>query len=90
MTRRLVIAGIGEVLWDVYPDAAREAKAAGTVTVQVTVDEQGAVVDAKAVNGDAMLYDAAEAAARKAKFAPAVYNGRPVKVIGVLNYTFVL
>ena len=23
MTRRLVIAGIGEVLWDVYPDAAR-------------------------------------------------------------------
>ena len=73
-----------------YPDAAREAKAAGTVTVQVTVDEQGAVVEAKAVNGDAMLYDAAEAAARKAKFAPAVYNGRPVKVIGVLNYTFVL
>ena len=23
MTRQLVIAGIGEVLWDVYPDAAR-------------------------------------------------------------------
>src|SRR5438552_10787021 len=23
MTRRLVIVGIGEVLWDVYPDAAR-------------------------------------------------------------------
>src|SRR5882762_8475162 len=73
-----------------YPDAARQSKAAGTVTVQVTVDEQGFVVDAKAVNGDAMLYDAAEAAARKAKFAPAVYNGRHVKVIGVLNYTFVL
>ena len=23
MTRQLVIAGIGEVLWDVYPDVAR-------------------------------------------------------------------
>jgi TonB family protein len=73
-----------------YPESARKALVAGTVTVQVTVDEQGSVVDAKAVNGDAMLYEAAEAAARKAKFAPAVYKVRPVRMIGVLNYNFVL
>jgi TonB family protein len=73
-----------------YPESARQARVAGTVTVQVTVDEQGSVVDAKAVNGDAMLFEAAEAAAKKAKFAPAVYKGRPVRVIGVLNYNFVL
>lgn len=73
-----------------YPDAARQARAAGTVSVQVTIDEQGNVVNAEAVNGDPLLHDAATAAARKAKFAPTVLNGRPVKVIGVLNYDFVL
>jgi TonB family protein len=73
-----------------YPTAARDAHAAGTVSVQVTVDEQGNVIDAKAVNGEPALQDAAVAAARKAKFPPTTVNGRPVKVIGVLNYDFEL
>jgi len=70
-----VLNGKATALQDRLSGCSASIQSSGTVTVQVTVDEQGFVVDAKAVNGDAMLYDAAEAAARKAKFAPAVYNG---------------
>jgi TonB family protein len=73
-----------------YPQSARDANVVGTVTVQVTVNEEGRVIDATAVNGDPMLHDAAIAAARKAKFPPTTLAGRPVRVIGVINYDFVL
>src|ERR1041385_6216671 len=51
-----------------YPPVARAAKASGTVTVQVTVDEQGNVISATPVSGHPLLRAAAVAAARQAKF----------------------
>lgn len=74
----------------VYPAAAREAKAAGSVTVQVTIDEQGNVISAKAVSGHPMLQESAVAAAREAKFKPTTLDGQPVKVSGVITYNFEL
>jgi hypothetical protein len=38
-----------------YPAVARAVKASGTVTVQVTVDEQGRVVSANAVGGHPLV-----------------------------------
>ena len=73
-----------------YSPEAREAKASGTVTVRVTVDEEGNVTEAHAVAGPALLREAAEAAARQAKFAPTRLQGQAVKVTGVLTYNFVL
>jgi TonB family protein len=72
-----------------YPPVARAAKASGTVTVQVTVDESGKVISATAVSGHPLLQAAAVAAARQAKFAPTKLDGSPVKVTGVLTYNFV-
>lgn len=72
-----------------YPPIAKAAKASGTVTVQVTVDEAGNVVSATAVSGHPLLQQAAVAAARQAKFTPYKLNGSPVKVTGVLTYNFV-
>ncbi len=52
----------------VYPAAARGA--AGTVAVEVTIDEKGKVSQARAVSGPKRLRRAAEEAARRWRFAP--------------------
>ena len=74
----------------VYPPEAREAKVVGSVTVQVTCDEEGNVVSAKAVSGHPLLRDAAVDAALLAKFAPLKLDGQSVKTTGVLTYNFEL
>jgi TonB family protein len=71
-----------------YPAIARQAKASGTVAVQVTIDENGAVISARAVSGHPLLQAAAVAAARQAKFSPTLLMGEPVKVTGVIVYHF--
>jgi len=72
-----------------YPPIARQAKATGTVAVQITIDEGGNVIVAEAVSGHPLLRAAAVKAARDAKFSPTRLSGQPVKVNGVLTYNFV-
>jgi TonB family protein len=71
-----------------YPPAARAANAEGTVTVQVVIDEAGNVVSAAAMTGHPLLREAAEQAARQARFSPTLLSGQPVRVSGVLTYEF--
>ena len=73
-----------------YPPIARAARASGTVTVQIVVDESGRVISATAVNGHPLLQQAAVSAARQARFSPTLLSGQPVKVSGVITYNFVL
>jgi TonB-like protein len=68
------------------PDAGGDAT--GVVIVQVLVDEQGSVVEAKAVSGPQNLQVAAVNAARLARFSPTLLMGEPVKVSGTLTYNF--
>jgi protein TonB len=72
-----------------YPPIARQAHAAGTVVVQVTIDENGNVISASAVSGHPLLRAVAVAAARGARFSPTKLSGQPVKVTGVITYNFV-
>ncbi len=72
-----------------YPPIARAAHAAGTVVVQVLIDENGSVVSAHAVSGHPLLQAVAVAAARQARFSPTKLSGQPVKVTGVIQYNFV-
>lgn len=71
-----------------FPPIARQAQASGSVTVQVTIDEEGNVISAKAVAGHPLLQAAAVAAAQQAKFTPTRLAGQPVKVEGVVVYNF--
>ncbi|MEZ5427177.1 MAG: TonB family protein [Pyrinomonadaceae bacterium] len=71
-----------------YPAAARAVGAKGAVSVQVFIDESGNVTSCKAVSGHPLLRVAAERAARRAKFAPVILSGQPVKVSGVITYVF--
>jgi protein TonB len=65
------------------------SEASGVVLVAVLVDEQGTVVEARAVSGPAHLHAAAVAAARLARFSPTLLMGEPVRVSGTLSYNFV-
>jgi len=72
-----------------YPPAARAVRASGAVNVQVTISESGSVVSASAVSGHPLLRQAAEQAARSARFAPTLLSGQAVSVTGVIVYNFV-
>jgi TonB family protein len=72
-----------------YPEIAKQAKASGSVTVEITVDETGHVIEARAVSGHPLLQAAAVSAARQSVFAPTKLSGEPVQVSGALIYNFV-
>lgn len=71
-----------------YPPAAKAVRAEGDVSVQVTIDEQGNVVSARAVSGHPLLRQVSEAAARSARFSPTFLSNQPVKVTGIIVYKF--
>ena len=74
----------------VYPAPALRMRAVGTVSVEVTIDESGKVISARAVSGHALLREAAVAAALRARFSPTLVSGMPVRVAGTINYSFSL
>ena len=71
-----------------YPAIAKASKAKGHVVVQVLVDESGGVISARPISGHPLLQAAAVAAAKQTRFPPAKLSGKPVKVIGILDYDF--
>ena len=66
------------------PDAVPK----NTVTVQVTIDETGDVISARAVAGNPTYYETAVANAKQQKFTPRRIGGKLVKVDGVIIYKF--
>ncbi|MEN3332297.1 MAG: periplasmic protein TonB [Blastocatellia bacterium] len=71
-----------------YPPLAKTARVSGAVVVEVTVDEDGKVISARAVSGHPLLKDAAVNAARAWMFTPTTLQGTPVKVIGTITIYF--
>ncbi|HTH38535.1 MAG TPA: TonB family protein [Pyrinomonadaceae bacterium] len=71
-----------------YPAAAISLNIKGEVAVQVTIDEYGKVVSAKAVSGHPLLRRDSERAAMNARFSPTTLSKVPVKVTGVIVYNF--
>jgi len=70
------------------PPMAKAANVTGAVVVEVTVDEDGNVIAARAISGHPLLKDAAVSAARGWKFTPTQLSGEPVKVIGTITFNF--
>jgi TonB family protein len=71
-----------------YPAEAKAAGAEGVVVIQVLVDEQGNVTDARPISGPKLLQETSLIAARQAKFSPTLLSGEAVKVTGVLVFNF--
>jgi TonB family protein len=72
----------------VYPPTARMLKAYGVVKVQITISEDGRVIDAKAISGHQALRPAAVDAAYRWVFKPTTLNGEAIKVQGILTFYF--
>lgn len=70
-----------------YPDSAKSSCASGFVDVNVDVDEMGNVEKAKAVRGNELLWEAAELAAKQARFTSHGQAPR-AKSVGRIRYNF--
>ncbi len=66
-----------------YPPSAQKMRTHGTVVVEVTVNTDGRVMDARVITGPIALQAAARAAALKARFAPGTSE-----IKGTLTYNF--
>jgi protein TonB len=73
-----------------YPEIARRSRISGAVQIQVTISEEGRVIEAIVLNGNPFLRQAALDAARRWVFTPTRLSGAPVKVQGILTFNFVL
>ena len=73
-----------------YSSIARQSRVTGKVSVEVDLDEEGNVTKADATDGPAMLRQSAEDAAKRTKFKPALFNGKPIKAKGTITYNFSL
>jgi TonB family protein len=73
-----------------YTELAKRARAQGSVSIQVLIDESGRVISAKALSGSPFLTVEAQKAAMQARFAPTLLSNQPVKVSGIITYNFVL
>ncbi len=71
-----------------YPKAAKAAGVSGSVTVKVEVGEDGKVYYAETISGNELFYQAAESAARQARFRPTLVNGKAVRISGTIVYDF--
>lgn len=73
----------------VYPKAAVRARIQGAVVLDLLIDRTGAVVDVTVIAGLPLgMTDAAVDAARRWRFEPSTFRGRPVNVIDRLTVTF--
>lgn len=73
-----------------YPAMGKAVRAQGPVQIQVTISEEGQVIEAAVLNGHPLLRQAALDAARQWLFRPTLLSNVPVKVQGVLTFNFTL
>jgi protein TonB len=74
----------------VYPELAKRARIEAIVMLQVTVNEQGLVSEAKVIRGHPMLDEAAISAVRQWEYSPTHLNGEAVTVIATVTVIFTL
>lgn len=72
----------------VYPAVERQRQTFGLVTVQISLDETGKIISAKAIDGPSSLRFSSETAARRSKFKPSTIDGQPVATNGFITYNF--
>lgn len=73
-----------------YPEVARRAGIAGTVTVLVLITKEGRVEAVGKATGPEIFHEAAKSAAVQWEFSPAIQNDKPVRVWVALPFKFQL
>ena len=73
-----------------YPNVARQLKIQGVAELEAEITEDGSVEHVKTVSGSPVLTKAATEAFLKWKFKPFLENGKPVRVVVAMSFTFSL
>jgi protein TonB len=73
-----------------YPTIARQFKVEGTVELEAVVAENGTVEKVNILSGNAMLTRPAADTLKRWKFTPFTEDGKPVKVLAPITFTFKL
>jgi protein TonB len=71
-----------------YPPFARQLKISGQVDLEAVVAEDGTVEKVNVVDGNPVLTKAGVEALMKWKFKPAAADGKPVKALAPVSFTF--
>jgi protein TonB len=71
-----------------YPVIAKQLHLEGAVEVEAHIGADGSVESAKPLTGNAVLATAAVAATKRWKFAPFMVDGKPVKSVASLTFSF--
>jgi TonB family protein len=74
----------------IYPAVAQQARVSGVVILEIKVDEEGNVTDARVIRPVALLDEAAREAVLQWKFTPTFLNGVAVPVIMTVTVNFTL
>jgi protein TonB len=72
----------------VYPEIARAAAVSGIVILEIRIDTEGSVTDARVLRSIALLDQAALDAVYQWRFTPTVLNGQAVPVIMTVTVNF--
>lgn len=73
-----------------YPPMARQLKLQGRVELEISISPSGAVGDVKILTGNPALTGAASSAVKRWRFEPFTAEGKAVRAIAVLSFTFKL
>jgi protein TonB len=71
-----------------YPPFARQLKISGEVDLEAVVAEDGSVEKVNVVSGNPVLTKAGAEALVKWKFKPVVADGKPVKALAPVSFSF--
>jgi protein TonB len=74
----------------VYPAIARSARVQGDVVIEMTIDAEGNVADARVVKSVPMLDQAALEAVRQWHYQPTLLNGVPTAVVTTVTVKFTM
>ena len=74
----------------IYPFEAKQKRIQGEVMFEVTIDEQGEVIDVQVLGGNAILVGAAYDAVRQWRYTPILLNGSPVRARAEVSIKFQL
>ena len=71
-----------------YPPFAKQLKIAGDVNLEAVVKEDGTVEKVNVVDGNPVLTKAGAEALMKWKFKPVTADGKPVKALAPVSFSF--
>jgi TonB family protein len=73
-----------------YPPAARQLRIQGRIELEVAIDPAGSVENVKVLSGNPALTGNAVSTLKRWRFEPIISDGKPVRAVAVMSFTFKL